>query len=87
VRVPERPSLYLRGQGYGCVVEDVHGVKNRDLVGGIGQIMFEVDYPHADSTYPNSMRVAEKLIDAAGLIDEARQLVRGSAIECDNLTR
>jgi hypothetical protein len=38
-------------------------------------------------TYPNSMRVAEKLIDTAGLTDEARQLVRGSAIECDNLTR
>jgi hypothetical protein len=29
-------------------VEDVHGVKNRDLVGGIGQIMFEMDYPHAN---------------------------------------
>jgi predicted TIM-barrel fold metal-dependent hydrolase len=87
-RLPEQPSSYLAGQVYGCVVEDVHGLKNRDLVGGIGQIMFEVDYPHADSTYPNSMRVAEKLIEAAGLNDdEARQLLRGSAIECYNLTR
>jgi predicted TIM-barrel fold metal-dependent hydrolase len=87
-RVPEPPSSYLRGQVYGCVVDDVHGLQNRDLVGGIGQIMFEVDYPHADSTYPNSMRTAEKLIEAAGLTDhEARQLVRGSAIECYDLTR
>jgi predicted TIM-barrel fold metal-dependent hydrolase len=85
--VPELPSSYM-GQVYGCVVDDVHGVKNRDIVGGIGQIMFEVDYPHADSTYPESLRVAEKLVDAAGLNDqEARQLIRGSAIECYNLTR
>jgi predicted TIM-barrel fold metal-dependent hydrolase len=87
-RLPEPPGSYLPGQVYGCIVDDVHGLKNRDLVGGIGQIMFEVDYPHTDSTYPNSQRVAEKLIEAAGLNDdEARMLVRGTAIECYNLQR
>jgi predicted TIM-barrel fold metal-dependent hydrolase len=87
-RLPERPSSYIPGHVYGCIVEDIHGLQNRDILGGIGQIMFEVDYPHADSTYPNSMRVAEKLIEATGLNrDEARQLLRGTAIDCYNLTR
>jgi predicted TIM-barrel fold metal-dependent hydrolase len=87
VRLPERPSNYLAGRVYGCVVDDIHGLKNRDII-GMGQVMFEVDYPHADSTYPHSLRTAEKLIEAAGLSEhEAWQLVRGNAIECYGLAR
>jgi predicted TIM-barrel fold metal-dependent hydrolase len=72
---------------YGCVVDDIHGLKNRDIM-GMGQIMFEVDYPHADSTYPHSLRTAEKLIETAGLSEqEAWQLLRGNAIECYGLAR
>jgi predicted TIM-barrel fold metal-dependent hydrolase len=86
-RLPERPSSYLAGRVYGCVVDDIHGMKNRDII-GMSQIMFEVDYPHADSTYPYSLRTAEKLIETAGLSEhEAWQLVRGNAIECYGLAR
>jgi predicted TIM-barrel fold metal-dependent hydrolase len=87
VRMPERPSSYLPGRVYGCVFDDLHGLKNRDIM-TMSQIMFEVDYPHADSTFPQSMRTAEKLIDAAGLNEhEAWQLLRGNAIECYDLGR
>ena len=83
-RVPERPSSYL-DRIYGCIFEDLHGLASRDII-GMGQIMFETDYPHADSTFPHSRQVAEKLVANAGLNDaEAWQLVRGNAIACYNL--
>ena len=86
-RVPQPPHTYLPGRVYGCVVDDVHGMKNRDII-GMSQIMFEVDYPHADSTFPASLRTAEKLVEAAGMTEhEAWQMVRGNAIECYDLQR
>jgi predicted TIM-barrel fold metal-dependent hydrolase len=85
-RVPERPSSYM-SRVYGCIFDDLHGLASRDIV-GMSQIMFETDYPHADSTYPNSRQTAEKLIAAAGLNEhEAWQLLRGNAIECYDLGR
>jgi hypothetical protein len=54
----------------------------------MGQIMFETDYPHADSFFPHSIKVAEKLIQAGNLNDhETWQFLRGNAIECYNLGR
>jgi len=71
----------------GCIFEDLHGLASRDIV-GMSQIMFETDYPHADSTFPHSRQTAEKLVANAGLNEhETWQLVRGNAIECYNLGR
>jgi hypothetical protein len=54
----------------------------------MGQIMFETDYPHADSTFPGSRQVAEEMIAASGLSDkEARQFVRANAVACYDLQR
>jgi predicted TIM-barrel fold metal-dependent hydrolase len=85
--VPEPPSHYLPGRVFACVFDDVVGLANRDYI-GMGQIMFETDYPHADSTFPESKQVAEKMIAESGLSEtEARQFVRGNAIACYDLQR
>jgi predicted TIM-barrel fold metal-dependent hydrolase len=85
-RVPQRPSSYMN-RIYGCIFEDMHGLASRDIV-GMDQIMFETDYPHADSTFPHSRQTAEKLVANAGLSEhETWQLVRGNAIECYDLGR
>jgi predicted TIM-barrel fold metal-dependent hydrolase len=85
-RSPERPSSYMN-RIYGCVFDDMHGLASRDIV-GMNQIMFETDYPHADSTFPHSRETAEKIVAAAGLNEhETWQLLRGNAIECYNLGR
>jgi predicted TIM-barrel fold metal-dependent hydrolase len=85
-RSPERPSSYM-DRIYGCVFDDMHGLASRDIV-GMNQIMFETDYPHADSTYPHSKETAEKIVAGAGLNEhETWQLVRGNAIDCYNLGR
>ena len=86
-KLPEPPSHYMVGRIWGCVFNDLVGVRNRDQV-GMSQIMFETDFPHADSTYPHSRQVAEKIITDAGLDDhEAWMLLRGNAIECYGLKR
>lgn len=84
-RMPNPPSSYVAGRVYGCIFNDQVGLKNRDIV-GMGQIMFETDYPHADSTFPHSKQVATKIAQGAGLNEhETWQLVRGNAIECYDL--
>jgi hypothetical protein len=85
--IPQRPSDYVPGRIHGCIFDDVQGPLNRSAV-GMGQIMFETDYPHADSTSPDSRVTAEKLAGAAELSDhEIWQFVRGNAIESYGLSR
>jgi len=85
--LPEPPSSYIASHLYGCVFDDVEGLLRRDVI-GMGQIMFETDYPHSDSTFPNSREAAEKVIKMAGLSEEeSYQLLRGNAIECFGLQR
>ena len=85
--LPDPPSSYIKGHVYGCIFDDPHGLASRGAI-GMGQIMFETDFPHSDSTYPNSQKMAEKAVADAGLSDdEAWQLVRGNAIECFGLGR
>jgi predicted TIM-barrel fold metal-dependent hydrolase len=86
-RLPRKPSSYIAGRVYGCIFDDLSGLQVRDTV-GMGQIMFEIDYPHGDTSFPESKRMAEKLIANAGLNDrEAYALLRGNAIECYGLQR
>ena len=76
--VPEPPSSYYYKQVYGCFFRDQHGLESLDRV-GVDNITFETDYPHTDSTWPDTKKVAEKMM--AGLPDEAiRKIVRGNAI-------
>jgi predicted TIM-barrel fold metal-dependent hydrolase len=84
---PDPPSSYVRGRVFGCIYDDVQGLRNRDAV-GMGQIMFETDYPHLDSTWAESSSVAERLIASARLSEfEGWQLLRGNAISCFKLDK
>jgi len=86
-RLPEPPSHYARKHIYGCIFDDVSGLRQREEI-GMDRIMIEIDFPHADSTYPHTKKVVEELSAAAGLSAEDRyQLVRGAAISCFGLER
>lgn len=81
VQLAERPSSYIPGHIYGCLFDDEVGLRNRDLI-GMDQICFEVDYPHADTTFPHTLEVATRIVTNAGLDDEEiYKLFRGNAIE------
>jgi predicted TIM-barrel fold metal-dependent hydrolase len=76
--VPEPPSTYYYRQIYGCFFRDRHGVASIAEV-GVDNTTFETDYPHTDSTWPDTKKVAMEL--CAGLPDDVtRKLMRGNAI-------
>ena len=86
-RLPQPPSSYIDGRVYGCIFDDLSGLRARDQI-GMSQIMFETDYPHGDTSFPESKLMAEKLVTAAGLSEqETYQLIRGNAIEVYDLKR
>jgi predicted TIM-barrel fold metal-dependent hydrolase len=67
----------FRGHVYGCFIDDQHGVASLDEIGE-DNVMCETDYPHSDSTWPNSIEVAKKQI--AHLTPEVQyKLLRGNA--------
>ena len=76
--VPEPPSTYYYRQVFGCFFRDRHGIESLQRV-GVDNTTFETDYPHTDSTWPHTKKVAQELM--AGLPDDVvYKLVRGNAI-------
>jgi predicted TIM-barrel fold metal-dependent hydrolase len=58
--VTQLPSTYLPGRVYGCFFDDQTGIENLHAI-GVKQVAFEVDYPHQDSTWPNTHEVVERM--------------------------
>jgi len=56
----EPPSFFMDRNVYGSFIDDVVGIHNRRLPGG-KNIMWSSDYPHSETTYPESHRVIERL--------------------------
>ena len=81
--VPEPPSTYYYRQIFGCFFRDNHGLKSLDEV-GVDNVTFETDYPHTDTTWPHTKKVAE---DMMGHLppDVVHKLVRGNAARLLNL--
>jgi predicted TIM-barrel fold metal-dependent hydrolase len=87
VDLAEPPSSYVRGRVFGCVFDDLHGLRSRDEV-GLECILFETDYPHANGTWPHTRTVATRLCNDSGMnAAEAARFVRGNAIDCYGLER
>jgi predicted TIM-barrel fold metal-dependent hydrolase len=85
--IPEPPSSYYYGRIFGCFTADRVGLANLDAVGA-ENICFETDYPHTDTTWPNSKEYVEKMIADSGIDDEtAYKVLRGNAIRMLELDR
>ncbi len=75
--VPEPPSTYYYRNIFCCFFKDRHGLASLDVIGE-DNITFETDYPHTDSTWPHTKRLAQEML--AGLSPEVvRKIVRGNA--------
>jgi predicted TIM-barrel fold metal-dependent hydrolase len=76
--ITELPSSYIPGRVFGCFFDDMVGVDARYEI-GIGQLVFETDYPHQDTTWPNTpdlvRRIGERVKPG-----ELEMLVRTNAI-------
>jgi predicted TIM-barrel fold metal-dependent hydrolase len=60
-KVKRPPSEYYYESIYGCFFDDPHGLKSLESV-GVDNITFETDYPHSDSTWPHTKKVAEEIM-------------------------
>ncbi len=49
--LPQPPSTYARGRVFGCIFDDLHGLRRRDEV-GMEHILFECDFPHTERLVP-----------------------------------
>jgi predicted TIM-barrel fold metal-dependent hydrolase len=77
-KVMEPPSELFRRHVYGCFFNDAHGLRSIDDIGA-DRITYESDYPHSDSTWPNTRQIAEEQMK--NLDDDVIQLiVRDNAI-------
>lgn len=86
-KLPNPPSTYMKSNVWYCIFDDETAMANRDVI-GIDRLTFEVDYPHADSTFPHSKDVAERIAAKAGLNDyEIQRFFRGNAIDLYHLDR
>lgn len=87
IDLPNPPSSYVPGRVFGCIFDDQHGLDSRGAV-GMGSILFETDYPHADGTWPDSRGVAHRLCTNASMnADEIYAFLRGNAIRAFGLER
>ena len=72
------PSSYFPGRIYGCFFHDAYGLRNIDVIGE-DNITFETDYPHSDSTWPHTKKMAEEMM--GGLTKtQIDKVCRGNAI-------
>ncbi len=77
VDIDTKPSDLFRKHVGLCFLKDDVAIKLRHDI-GIETLMFESDYPHAESVFPYSRKfLAESLVDVPD--DEARMIVEGNA--------
>ncbi|HXO51578.1 MAG TPA: amidohydrolase family protein, partial [Mycobacterium sp.] len=67
------PSELFANHIYGCFIDDVHGLNSRYDI-GLSRILWEADYPHSDSNWPNSRKRAVEVF-ATIPDEEVRQMV------------
>jgi predicted TIM-barrel fold metal-dependent hydrolase len=76
--ISEKPSFYFRRQIFANFLDDAVGLTCRHHI-GVDNLMFGVDYPHSDTTFPRTREiVAERFKDVPA--DEAREILRDNAI-------
>ena len=76
---PEPPSTYYDRQVSSCFFKDSAGLALLDRI-GIGNVLFETDYPHQDGTWPHSEQVARELLGGLDQ-DSVDRILRGNAVE------
>lgn len=76
--ITQPPSTYMNGRVFASFFDDETGLRDRDAI-GIEQILFEIDYPHQDTTWPNSDRLVRQMTNLLAP-DEIRKVIRTNAL-------
>lgn len=77
------PTQIFKDQIFTCFFYDFVGVKAMKDLDAIDNMLIEMDYPHTDSTWPNSLKLA--LEQVADLSDEQKwKVLAGNAMRIHN---
>jgi len=76
------PTQIFKDQIFACFFQDFAGMKAIRDLDAIDNVMIEMDYPHTDSTWPNSITVALEQVE--GLTDEEKwKVLAGNAMRLE----
>ncbi len=73
-QMKENAADTWRRQVYATFQDDVPGIRCRDLI-GVENLMWGSDYPHFDSTWPNSQDAIDR--NFKGVPEDERELILG----------
>jgi predicted TIM-barrel fold metal-dependent hydrolase len=71
------PSELFREHIYGCFIDEPQGAKLIETI-GVDNVMVEADYPHTDSSWPNSLQISRSQVDHLSP-DDQYKVLRGNA--------
>jgi predicted TIM-barrel fold metal-dependent hydrolase len=74
INVEKTPTECFRDNIWVCFIRDEHGIESRYEI-GVDKIMFEADYPHSDTMWPNSRTGLEQVLK--GVPDDEARLIAG----------
>jgi len=74
-----RPSQQFREHVHCSFMRDHTAVRNREYI-GLGNIMWSSDFPHQDSSFPNSVKSVTEHFEGVPLEDQ-RKIARENAVE------
>ncbi len=77
------PSFYFRRQVYATFLQDKAGIFSRSLI-GVDNAMWESDYPHSDTTWPNSQKVVKEMFAGVPKQDQ-RKITVDNAVKLFHL--
>lgn len=75
-KIPEPPSTYFPGRIYLSIFGDYTALRHLDLLGD--NLMYETDYPHNDTRWPDCLDVANKELGSLETA-ERQKILRGNA--------
>jgi uncharacterized protein len=82
--LPNPPSFYYFRQIYSTFIEDKVGVQIRKTI-GVDNIMWSSDYPHTDTTWPDSKKYIEESLEGVPA-DERYKILAGNAVKLYGLS-
>ncbi len=77
LELKEPPSFYFHRQVLATFIDDRVGIENRHRI-GVENIMWSSDYPHTDTTWPNSRQYIERSFEGVGA-QERRKILADNA--------
>lgn len=77
-KLEDVPSMYFKRQVFATFMEDPVGLRERHHI-GIDNIMWASDYPHSETTWPNSTKLTDEWFADYDAEDKAKILWRNCA--------